>query len=613
MNTLRMQQQERLVINLDAALHSPQYVEVRRRIFRQLIESLIYEELVRPAPSRKEGGQEEWVLQGQDERGHVVEYRCAATRKRSFGRVRLTHAPVRRVANGQEAEADSLATFLLELAPVLQAEPEKLSAFLDELNQTLLKDTLAQYFKQQTARRGEEAPLVYDELEGDVMEGHPYHPCYKSRVGFDADDHLAYGPEFKPRLRPLWVAVAREEARLSHLKEVDPVAFLREELGEQWEHLCTAVREKGRDPTDYVFIPVHPWQWREVVIGGFFEAMERDRVICLGESEDEFRPQQSIRTLANFTSPHKAYLKFPLSIANTSTGRILGQHTILNAAILSDWLGELWSEDAYLRDELRLILLREVMGASYHHQGLPAPLGTKVYGVLGAIWRESIHPALAAGEEAFPYNGLAVVDAAGRPLIDRWVRRLGLREWLARLLEVSIQPLIHLLYAHGIGMEAHAQNMLLVHREGLPVRIALKDFHDGLRYSARHLACPERRPEIHYPPSNHVRTNRNSFIEKEEAGEVKDFFQDAFFFINLGELAMFLEGHYGLPEQEFWGMTAGVIHGYQRSFPRLQERFAVFDLFSETIEVEKLTRRRLFAESGVMVHRVPNPLHAFRR
>ncbi|TCP55755.1 siderophore synthetase component [Tumebacillus sp. BK434] len=596
---------------LASALESAQWTEVRRRIFRQLIESLIYEGIVHPETEQHADGTETYRFHGRDAAGDDVTYVCTGRRALSFGRIRLTRDPVLRQANGAEREADSLSAFLLETAELLGADDDKLSTFLEEISETWLKDAAAQEH-----RFAQPAPVSaatpYDELEADVMEGHPYHPCYKSRIGFDLQDHLDFGPEFKPGLKLIWLAILRAEAKWSHLSSFEAEDFLREELGDEYDRFQDILREKGLDPAQYVFVPVHPWQWREVVAGGFLDQFRKQSIVLLGEGRDEYRPQMSIRTLSNASVPERAYVKCPLSMTNTSTGRILAQHTILNAATLSEWLGELHRGDAYLRDELRVVLLKEVMGVSYHHQGLHPLLEAKVYGVLGAIWRESLHGQLAAGEAAVPFNALCHLRTDGQPLIAPWVERHGLESWLQAVLQVAITPLIHLLYAHGVAMESHAQNMILLHENGLPTRVALKDFHDGLRYSRAHLADPNCRPQIQYPPANHPRLNRNSFIEKEDPAEIKDFFHDAFFFINMGELALFLEEQYGLSETRFWELAAGVIYAYQRKFPELAERFATFDLFSGTIEVEQLTKRRLFAEGGVRVHAVPNPLALFR-
>lgn len=46
-------------------------------------------------------------------------------------------------------------------------------------------------------------------------------------------------------------------------------------------------------------------------------------------------------------------------------------------------------------------------------------------------------------------------------------------------------------FAEGIATESHGQNIILVHKQGWPTRVLLKDFHDGVRYSPAHLAHPE--------------------------------------------------------------------------------------------------------------------------
>ena len=58
-------------------------------------------------------------------------------------------------------------------------------------------------------------------LEGLITDGHRYHPAYKSRIGFDLDDDLAYGPEFLPVLHPFWVAAHRSVAEVT-TSAVDP-------------------------------------------------------------------------------------------------------------------------------------------------------------------------------------------------------------------------------------------------------------------------------------------------------------------------------------------------------------------------------------------------------
>jgi siderophore synthetase component len=150
--------------------------------------------------------------------------------------------------------------------------------------------------------------------------------------------------------------------------------------------------------------------------------------------------------------------------------------------------------------------------------------------------------------------------------------------------------------------------MILIHQQGIPHRIALKDFHDGIRFSPSHLSNGQQRPKLHLTPASHQAVNRNSYLETDNLEDVRDFMLDAFFFINLSELALFLADHFDFDEGYFWSLARTVIVDYQAHFPQLQERFALFDLLTPTIEVEQLTKRRLFPEVERRVHQVPNAL-----
>ena len=84
-------------------------------------------------------------------------------------------------------------------------------------------------------------------------------------------------------------------------------------------------------------------------------------VIWLGESDELYHPQQSIRTMSPIDTT-KYYLKVPISITNTSTKRVLAPHTIENAAQITDWLKQIQQQDTYLKDELKTAFLGEVLG-----------------------------------------------------------------------------------------------------------------------------------------------------------------------------------------------------------------------------------------------------------
>ena len=589
---------------IERALRAAQFEQVRRRLFRQLLESLLYEGTM--AARTADDGR--CAVDGIDEHGDAVSYLFTATRRYGFDRVRLGPEPVLRCGSGGNAEADSTTRFLSDVREGLRADATRLATFARELEETLIKDTLAQYLRAQRSDvRGRLCDRDYDALESAITDGHPYHPAYKSRIGFDLTDNLAWGPEFAQAIHPLWLAAHRSTAMVSVSTALHETTFLYEQLGSATvEGFHQRIRRAGGDPVDYTLVPVHPWQWREHISRVFGAQLRNRELLVLGEDPHIHRAQQSLRTLACRDVPERAYLKLALSIVNTSTSRVLAPYTVGNAPRISDWLRRVVTEDGYLREELRLIVLGEVMGVVVD----PAPVSELVradtYGMLACIWRQSLHLHLEPGEQAMPFNGLAARELDGTPLVDPWVRAFGVRQWLEELVTVSVVPVVHLLQGHGIALEAHAQNMVLVHSHGRPRRLAVRDFHDGVRFSRSRLANPALCPQLAATPVHH--TNPNSFVETDNPDLVTDFLLDALLFINLGELAMLLADVYGFGEQEFWAVVRGGIEDYHRRFPELSGRFALFDVFKPTIAVEQLTTRRLLPETTLRLHAVSNPL-----
>ncbi len=92
--------------------------------------------------------------------------------------------------------------------------------------------------------------------------------------------------------------------------------------------------------------------------------------------------------------------------------------------------------------------------------------------------------------------------------------------------------MIHMLYYHGIAFESHAQNMMLIHENGWPTRIALKDFHDGVRFKREHLSEAASHLTLKPMPEAHKKVNSNSFIETDDNVSYTTFHDAVFFLIS---------------------------------------------------------------------------------
>src|SRR5204863_569267 len=98
------------------------------------------------------------------------------------------------------------------------------------------------------------------------------------------------------------------------------------------------------------------------------------------------------------------------------------------------------------------------------------------------------------------------------------------------------------------------------------------------------------------------------YLEAESEEEVRDFLHDCLFFVNLSEVAMFLEDRFDLAEERFWSMARRVVEDHRRRFPELADRAARFDVLAPEVSVEQLTTRRLLPDTQLRVQRVRNPL-----
>ncbi|WP_340032001.1 IucA/IucC family protein [Paenibacillus sp. FSL K6-1122] len=630
------------------------YVGVQERIMRQTLEAMWFEGIL---DSHVSGS--EWRTEGLTSSGHSVAYTCEAERKFSFGRVKVKKGSIQR----EGVPCTDLDLFLEEI--MLNAlKGANVTAFIQELLETMAKDSQCQAILPLNIPNEDRH---YDALESHMTDGHLYHPSYKSRLGFSLKDNLAYGPEFNSEVSLVWVAVKKEFAQTAvsagysseelvgqHLTVEDMQRFqqilqqqgrgdmneksqagadgypidtevrgtIRGSVGKtnhetahgkDSEAVCGPgsetgkVREIGSDAGDrYVFIPVHPWQWEHQLESVYARQLMDGDIVYLGPSSSPYRAQQSIRSLSNRVNPEAPYIKLALSITNTSSTRILAQHTTQNAPLISDWLNELVREDELLQ-QAQFGILKEIMGLSFRYEQLPVTQYGRAYGTLGAIWRENVSVHLKQGETAWPLNALMLVQPDGVPFIQDAVERHGVEKWSGALVRTVTLPIIHLLYAHGIALESHAQNIILVLEDDLPKRIIIKDLHDGVRYVPDQLLHPERAPKLNPEPETHRKFNRYSFIYAGDVSEVRDYTYDAFFFICMTDIALALE-KFGLSEEEFWQLCAGVIVDYQKKHPEYMERFVAFDLFAEDALIEEMTKRRLYGDGELYFRKASNPL-----
>ncbi|GAA1923366.1 IucA/IucC family siderophore biosynthesis protein [Streptomyces sodiiphilus] len=456
------------------------------------------------------------------------------------------------------------------------------------------------------------ADLGYAELEGH-MEGHPWLVANKGRLGFSASDTARWAPEARaPRTLP-WLAAHWELAAYRGISRLaDSERLYAEELPAPVRDVFDrTVAAHGRDPHDYLFLPVHPWQWDETVAPLFAPQIADRGLIPLPTDGDLRLPQQSVRTFLNASRPHARSVKLPLSVLNTLVWRGLPTERTLAAPAVTGWIHSLRDTDPYLRDETRVVLLGETASVTVRHplyDGLPG-VPYQYRELLGCIWREPLAPLLDPGERARTLAALLWSDAEGRTLTAELVHRSGLApaDWLRRLMAALLPPLLHFLYRYGTVFSPHGENAVVVFDEReIPVRLAVKDFVDDVNLSAEPLPEHEGMPD-------EVR----EVLLTEPPGFLTQFLHGGLFIGVFRYLAPLCREHLGVPEGDFWALVREEILGYQRRFPGQRTRYRVFDLLTPRLARICLNRNRLHLDGyrdratrpHAAVHgTVPNPL-----
>ncbi|MGY4980039.1 IucA/IucC family protein [Streptomyces sp. 900105755] len=556
----------------DAVAHlSPErWEKANRLLIRKALAEFAHERLVTPEPDG-----ESYVVRSDD---GLTRYRFTAVR-RALDHWQVDPDSITRTRDGAGLPLAAL-DFFIELQKSLGLSDEILPVYLEEISSTL-SGTCYKLTKPQITA-AELAASGFQAIESGMTEGHPCFVANNGRLGFGVHEYLSYAPETASPVRLVWLAAHRSRAAFTAGVGIEYESFVRDELGEATvERFDGVLRERGLDPADYLLIPVHPWQWWNKLTVTFAAEVARGYLVCLGEGDDEYLAQQSIRTFFNSSHPGKHYVKTALSVLNMGFMRGLSAAYMEATPAINDWLAQLIDNDPVLTST-GLSVIRERAAVGYRH--LEYERATDRYSpyrkMLAALWRESPVPSLREGESLATMASLLHVDHEGASFAAALIERSGLpaREWLRAYLRAYFTPLLHSFYAYDLVFMPHGENVILVLEDGVVRRAVYKDI-------AEEIAVMD--PDAVLPPA--VERLR---VEVPEEKKLLSIFTDVFdcFF---RFLAANLAAEGVLAEDDFWRTVAEVTRAYQASAPELADRFARYDMFAPEFALSCLNRLQL--------------------
>ncbi|MGV9706530.1 IucA/IucC family protein [Streptomyces sp. NPDC003483] len=557
----------------DAVSHlSPERWErANRLLLRKAIAEFAHERLITPEPV----GEGRYTVHSDD---GLTRYGFTATVRR-LDHWQIDADSLTRHRDETELPLAAL-DFFIELRKSLGLSDEVLPVYLEEISSTL-SGTCFKLTKPQVTS-AELAGAGFQAIETGMTEGHPCFVANNGRLGFGVHEYLSYAPETASPVRLVWLAAHRSRAAFTAGVGISYETFLREELGEQTlTRFAATLTGQGLDPEDYLLIPVHPWQWWNKLSVTFAAEVARRHLVCLGEGDDEYLAQQSIRTFFNTSRPEKHYVKTALSVLNMGFMRGLSAAYMEATPAINDWLAQLVESDPVLRST-GLSIIRERAAVGYRH--LEYEAATDRYSpyrkMLAALWRESPVARLQEGETLATMASLVHVDHEGASLAGALVERSGLTpvEWLRGYLHAYLTPLLHSFYAYDLVYMPHGENVILVLKDGVVQRAVFKDI-------AEEIAVMD--PQAVLPPA--VERIR---VEVPEDQKLLSIFTDVFdcFF---RFLAANLAADGVLEEDVFWRTVAESVRAYQDATPELADRFAQYDLFAPEFALSCLNRLQL--------------------
>lgn len=335
-----------------------------------------------------------------------------------------------------------------------------------------LKRAVVAHFADKTTQ-----PLAdYLHSEQCLWYGHPAQVAPKARLWPASLRQEEFSPEFCASLR-------------LHLFEVpaDGLWIGANDLSEQ--QALAAFADQGGARPGRTIISMHPIQ------AELFRAdrrvqrlLEERRIRDLGRSGFVAHPTASVRTL--YVQGHEYFIKGSLNIRITNCVRKNAWYELESALIIDRLLKHLTSAHADSTGGLHTVAEPAAVSWSPLDHSDEDRIWFREQ--TGAILRRNF--CLTEGEQ----HCLMAGTLFGRDLslqsnvLSFLAQHLGripapddLLQWFGRYAALLLRPVLNMFFHHGVVFEPHLQNTMLVHRNGQPVKLLLRDY-EGVKLTAEY-------------------------------------------------------------------------------------------------------------------------------
>ena len=464
----------------------------------------------------------------------------------------------------------------------------------------------------QASDRNFDSALFFEQL---CVEGHNLHPGAKTKMVMEPEAVYRYAPEFDgaPDLR--LVGIRRDRAESAGLDGRDVGEILFDQHMGLREAVARDFAERGLSPSSYVFVPVHPWQLKNVVPEVYRLEISQKVVVVVEGTAVPGSATSSFRTVVPRVGCGRLTVKTSVASQMTSTIRSISPNTANNAPEFTRLIRSVLRQEPQLARTF--VPVCEVAGANFKADpNEPDPrTRTAKSRNLSAILRENVSQHTGRDELAIVGCALyAKSPITGKPvlaeLVEAFAKSSGANSsseaafwFVSEYASVALPGFLTLMVKYGVGLEGHLQNSVPVFKTGRPVRLLFRDW-GGARIHSERLR--RRGFRVRFYPNSAVLTDR--------LDEMRNKVFCTVFQSHLGEIILQSCKHFRVPERDLWREVRRICDGIFDEIGSQPEHAADADadreaLYGAEVDHKALTTMRLHPEGGYRYAKVSNPLH----
>ncbi|KAK6540661.1 hypothetical protein TWF694_008054 [Orbilia ellipsospora] len=326
-------------------------------------------------------------------------------------------------------------------------------------------------------------PLELDSLNA---EGHPSHPCRRTRLGFSPSDSLTYDPETGNHVLVKILAIKKDRV-------IHPGVLFSEVLNQHYPSIINSANEalsrRGYQPNKFELVAAHAFQASKIVPRIYKEEIVSGIIVPLPEVTLACRPTSSTRTLITISpgvQGKRVAFKTAIDVQITSTRRNISHESVRNGPYISSLLGRLLSKEG------RVFCIQERAGAAFIDD---KGSSSRMRG-LSVLVRDDVEYCAQTDEVIIGCTALTTRSPISKRYIildmievlaDGSSTLAAAKSFIDIYADLLLSPALHLLWHHGIAIEGHLQNSLLViNKRRMPTKILLRDF-AGIRINLQRL------------------------------------------------------------------------------------------------------------------------------